>query len=156
IVFTTGYPVCLPSTVPRPFVDVLDFNNNNNRTETLVAQSSATGIGDLLCPNTNRVANPPHTAPDSRRMAPLQLGDHLSVEGNFEIVNGARFFSAWGVTVSRAVTTSSAAGQPDYLFIEEMFIDAPAFQRRRARSLFIGRHSGPDPADIVIWSLHRD
>src|ERR1044072_3539725 len=50
-VFTTGMPSCLPSTVARAFVDTLDVDGDSNTTETLTAQGSASGTGDLLCPS---------------------------------------------------------------------------------------------------------
>jgi hypothetical protein len=96
--FSTGYPLCIPSTVPRPFTDELDFDHNGNTTETLTARSKATGAGDLLCPESNRASL---TAADSRRLAPIVLGDHLTANGNFETVNGVHFLSAWHTTVSR-------------------------------------------------------
>src|SRR5437763_6880994 len=96
--FSTGYPLCIPSTVPRPFTDELDFNHNGNTTETLTAQSNTAGAGDLLCPESNRASLTTLTAADSRRLAPLVVGDHLTVSGNFETINGVHFLSAWHTT----------------------------------------------------------
>jgi len=67
-VFSTGMPSCLPSTVARTFVDTIDVDADLNTTETLTAQSSSTGTGDLLCPATNRTAD--QIVADSRRFAP--------------------------------------------------------------------------------------
>src|SRR2546423_1703734 len=133
--FSTGYPLCIPSTVPRPFTDALDFNQNGNTSETLTAQSDAAGAGDLLCPESNRASL---TAADSRRLAPLQVGDHLTATGNFETINGVHFLSAWHTTVSRALTTNGQLGQPDYMVLNERFIDAPGFPLNRAPGQCIG------------------
>jgi chitodextrinase len=153
-VFAGGMPVCIPSTVPRSFVDTLDLDVDGNTTETLTTQSSATGTGDLLCPSTNRTPN--LIVADSRRFAPIQLGDNLEVEGNFETINNVRFVSAHSTTVSRALGTRNAAGQPDYMFIDEAFVDAPGFQNQRARTLFIGFTTFLGTTDVMIWSLHYD
>jgi hypothetical protein len=151
--FSSGYPMCIPSTVARTFTDTLDVNANNNRTETLTAQAAADGTGDVLCPETNRPAS--NVAADSRRLAPLQVGDNVTVQGNFETIAGVRFLSAWNTKIGRALSTSSTAGQPDYMTMNEMFIDAAGFDRNRARSLFIGATTEVT-SDVNIWSLHRD
>ncbi len=151
--FASGYPLCIPSTVARTFTDVLDFNLNHNTAETLTAQSTAAGAGDLLCPDFNRPAN--LIAGDSRRLAPILVGDHVMLQGNFETVGGTRFLSAWRVRVSAALSTSSAAGQPDYMLLDSMFIDAPGFQVGRIRDEFIGYATAPNP-DVILWSMHRD
>src|SRR4051795_616164 len=150
--YSTGYPLCIPSTQPRDFTDTLDFNNNGNATETLTAKANADGTGDVLCPSTNRTSL---TATDSRRLPPLQVDDDVTVQGNFETVGGVHFLSAWSTMIGRALSTSGAAGQPDYMLLNEMSMDAPGFDLNRARSLFIGAASAAAP-DVVIWSLHRD
>jgi fibronectin type 3 domain-containing protein len=150
--FSTGVPSCLPSTVARSFVDSIDVDADANTTETLTAQSSATGTGDLLCPSTNRT--PDLIVADSRRLVPIQVGDSLEAEGNFETVNGVKFVSAHTTMISRALATRNAAGQPDYLIPDEVGIDAPGFQNQRVRTLFIGFASLD--TDVLIWSLHYD
>jgi len=151
-VFTTGVPSCIPSTVARTFVDTIDVDADLNTTETLTAQSSGTGTGDVLCPSTNRTAN--LIVADSRRFAPIQVGDSIEAEGNFETINGVRFVSAHSTMVFRALATRNVAGQPDYIFLNEVGIDAPGFQNQRARTLFIGFASLN--TDVMIWSLHYD
>ena len=151
-VFSTGVPSCLPSTVARTFVDTLDVDADGNTTETLNAQSTATGTGDLLCPATNRT--PDLLVADSRRFAPIKVGDPIEVEGNFETINGVRFVSAHSTMVLRALATRDVAGQPDYVFLNEVEVDAPGFQNQRARTLFIGFASLN--TDVMIWSLHYD
>ena len=153
--FTTGYPVCLPSTVPRPFVDVLDFNGNGNITELLTAVSTPAGTGDILCPDTNRSINGGQPVDDSRRFAPLQVGDHVTVVGNYETINCVHFLSSHNVQVSRQLSTKNLATQPDYLFISQAFIEAPGFQDQKLASVFFGETTRA-PADIVIWSVHQD
>ena len=91
---------------------------------------------------------------DSRRFAPILVGDSITAEGNYEEVGGVHFLSAHSSTVSSALATSQLPGQPDYMFLDEVGIDAPGFQNRRARSLIIG-YSTLAP-DIMIWSIHYD
>jgi hypothetical protein len=117
ITFSTGYPACLPST-----------QGGGARTRT----SDDAGRGDAFCPDTNRQARP---VLDSSRFAPIQIGDPVNVEGNFERIGGTRFFSAHTLQVGRALTT--ALGQPDYLIFDETGWDAPAFANQRLRLLFI-------------------
>jgi hypothetical protein len=154
-VFSTGYPVCIPSTVPRRFVDVLDLNNDGNTTRRLTARSNVNGNNDLLCPNTNRTnaATEPPVA-DSRRFAPIKLRDSLTAEGNFETINGVRFLSAHTVQVLKGLTTSNLPNQPDYLFLDEVGIDAPGFQNQRIRSLIIG--FATLSTDVLLWTIHYD
>ncbi|HEY4426063.1 MAG TPA: hypothetical protein VGN10_17770 [Pyrinomonadaceae bacterium] len=150
--FSTGVPSCLPSTVTRSFIDTLDIDGDGNVTETLTTTSSATGTGDLLCPSTNRTAD--LIVADSRRFAPIQIGDSVEAEGNFETINNVRFLSAHTTKVGRALGTQNVAGQPDYLLLDEVGIDAPGFQNQRARTLFIG--FGSLNTDVMIWGLHYD
>ena len=143
--FTSGYPLCIPSTVPRPASTVLpDVGANPG--------SDANGVGDRFCPVINRSGR---VAGDSRLMAPLQLGDPVTAEGNFETINGVQFLSSHSTTVSFGLQTSGAANQPDYMFLEEAFIDVAGFQNQRARALFIGFATNPNP-DIMGWSIHYD
>ncbi|HXB67426.1 MAG TPA: Ig-like domain-containing protein [Candidatus Acidoferrales bacterium] len=150
-VFTTGYPLCLPSTRPRTFNDTHGILGGGLRT----AQAAFDGTGDALCPATNRTINNGQPVDDSRRFAPVMLNDHITAEGNFETINGVRFLSSHTFKVSRALTTKTTASQPDYMLLDEVFIDAPGFQNKRARTLFIG-FATIAPADILIWSLHYD
>lgn len=150
--FSTGVPSCIPSTVARTFVDTLDIDGDGNTTESLTTQSTATGTGDLLCPSTNRT--PDLVVADSRRFAPIQIGDSVEAEGNFETINNVRFLSAHTTMISRALGTRDVAGQPDYLTLDEVGIDIAGFQNQRARTLFIGFASLN--TDVMIWSLHYD
>ena len=146
--FATGYPVCIPSTVARSF--------SNPFGTTTTSQANASGIGDYLCPDTNRTAtlNEPPVA-DSRLFAPVKVGDSVLAEGNFETVGGVRFLSAHSSTVQKALSTRNAAGQPDYLFLEEVGYEAPPYQNQRLIALMIG-FTTLAPTDVDIWSLHRD
>ncbi len=150
--FSTGVPSCIPSTVGRTFVDTLDLDGDANITESLTTQSTNTGTGDLLCPSTNRT--PDLIVADSRRFAPIQIGDSVEAEGNFETINDVRFLSAHTTMISRALASRDVPGQPDYLTLDEVGIDAPGFQNQRARTLFIGFASLN--TDVMIWSLHYD
>jgi hypothetical protein len=57
------------------------------------------------------------------------------VTGNFETIDCVHFISANTLKVSDS--HKDDAGQPDYMFIEQAFIEAPGFQDR-----FIQSHSG--------------
>ena len=151
--FSTGYPLCIPSTRPRTFLDVLDFDNNAG-TASVTAQAAADGTGDVLCPDTNRNGTS-LLSDDSRRMAPIVLGDWVQAEGNFETVKGVHFLSSHTTTVSKALQTKNTPDQPDYMYLEEAEIDAPGFQNQRARALLIGFASTPVP-DVLFWTIHRD
>ena len=151
--FSTGYPLCIPSTVPRGFADTLDVNHNGDTTEQLTAQSLPDGTGDLLCPDVNR--NPFNEAVDSRLLAPLLVGDHAVVRGNLDSVGGVRFLSAFATKIGTALSTTNGPDQPDYTVLDSMYIDAPAFQRVRIRDQFLGASTEAD-SDVVLWSVHRD
>lgn len=146
-VFSTGYPWCIPSTVERPFADVLGVGAT-------LARANADGTGDVLCPSTNRTVNGGRPVDDSRRFAPIRVGDSVTAEGNMETVGGVTFLSAHTSMVAVALTTKDLPGQPDYLFLDEAEIDAPGFENDRVRSLFIGFTTLP--SDVLIWSIHRD
>ena len=155
VAFSTGFPACIPSTVPREFVDVLDFNTNGNTTELLTAVSSATGTGDLLCPDTNRSISAGNPVDDSRRFAPIRLGDDIAATGNLETINCVTFVSVNSLKVSKALGTKNLATQPDYMFIEQAFLKAPGFQDQKIESHFFGSTTRA-PADVVVWSVHND
>lgn len=135
--FSTGYPACIPSTVV-----------GGNRTQ----GSDANGIGDLLCPDTNRGGNP---VADSTKFAPIQLGDSLSADGNFEIINGVKFLSAHTIFIGTGLTTADDPNQPDYMIFDEVEWDVPGFQNERVRALFIGFTTLPT-SQLDIFSLHVD
>ena len=147
-VFTTGFPLCIPSTQGRIFTDVLGLG-------TTVARAQADGTGDVLCPTTNRTVSLGLPVDDSRRFAPIMLGDTITAEGNFERIGTVRFLSSHTIMVAKALTTKNLADQPDYLFMDEAFIDLPGFQNQRIRSLFIG-FATKQPEDVLFWSLHYD
>ena len=86
-VFSTGYPMCIPSTTVRtPASNLLGLG--------VLTVADANGAGDTLCPTTNRPANNATPVADSRRFAPILLGDSIMAEGNYEVVDGVRFLSA--------------------------------------------------------------
>jgi hypothetical protein len=147
-VFMTGYPLCIPSTTQRTFTDVLVLGTTS-------AKALPDGSGDVLCPLTNRITNNANPVEDSRRFAPIMVGDSMTAEGNFERINGVRFLSAHSTMVARALTTKNLPDQPDYLFLDEVGIDVAGFQNQRVRTLIIG-FATKSPEDILIWSLHYD
>lgn len=154
-VFSTGFPFCIPSTVSRSFTDVLGLG-------VTTAQANADGSGDVLCPQTNRTISNGQPVDDSRRFAPIMLGDSVTAEGSFEYINGVRFLSAHSSGVARALTTKDLPTQPDYLFLDEVEMDVPGFQNERARTLIIGyatrvaNVAGGTAADVVLWTVHYD
>lgn len=137
VVFSTGYPACIPSTV-----------TGGHR---VVAADSA-GFGDAFCPMTNRDADP---VPDATRFAPLHIGDSVIVQGNFEVINGVRFLSVYDVLVRDAIRTANAPTQPDYMTFDEAEWDVAGFQNERARVLLIGFSTHPS-SQLDIFSLHVD
>ncbi|TAN40736.1 MAG: hypothetical protein EPN25_06495 [Nitrospirae bacterium] len=148
-VFISGFPLCIPSTTQRTFVDVLGLG-------TTTAQGLANGTGDVLCPSTNRTISNGQPVDDSRRFAPIMLGDSITAEGNYETINCVRFISSHTMIVSRALTTKFGdLTQPDYMFLDEVGLDAAGFQNQRARTLLIGFTTESD-TDVMVWSLHRD
>ncbi|MDO8988881.1 MAG: Ig-like domain-containing protein [Sideroxyarcus sp.] len=154
-VFATGYPLCIPSTVARPFAGLPGIPGVLT-VPAGTAQSGADGTGDLLCPSANRTpaaVTEPAVA-DSRRFAPIVVGDHVVAEGNFETVNAVRFLSAHTTNVSKGLTTRADASQPDYIFLAEVEMDAPGFQNQRARSLIIG--FATQAPDVLLWTVHYD
>jgi hypothetical protein len=147
--FATGYPVCIPSTATN--------------TTTRLVGGNASGVGDPLCPATNRsqIADPgrPPAAviagelvPESRRFAPVQVGDSLTANGNYEVLNGQEFFSAWRVQVHAKLTTRNDPTQPDYITFEESNWDVPIFYLNRVRTLMIGGSTLNREFDV--FSLH--
>jgi hypothetical protein len=157
-VFSSGYPFCIPSTVPRTASVALPSLVGVTIPALAVGttvQAASDGTGDALCPTTNRTINNGQPVDDSRRFAPIMMGDSVTAEGNFELVNGVQFLSAHTTMIgNNALATKNDPDQPDYIFLDEVGVDAAGFQNQRARTLFIG-FSSLD-TDVVIWSIHRD
>ena len=161
---STGYPMCIPSTVARgPF----DFDVNNNGAieagETgLTAVAASDGSGDILCPVANHPAGPAtgtlnatNIAADSRVFAPIQIGDTVTAEGNFENIGGAVFLSAHTVGVNVGLVTVDSPNQPDYMIFDEVGWDIPGFQNQRIRDLLIGFTTLQNPG-VDIFGLYYD
>jgi len=146
IAFTTGYPAGIPSTIPlgqRPGFRVGD---------SATAAASASGVGDPLCPVTNRTSVP---VPDSTRFAPIRVGDSIAAEGNFEEVAGERFLSCHTLTVMAGLVTQDSPTQPDYMTFDEVEWDVPAFQNQRSRMLMIG-FTTLNASQVDVFALHVD
>jgi hypothetical protein len=158
----TGYPMCIPSRVARPFVGLEAQGagpadpNFSPAVPAQIAQSSALdpARGDVLCPDTNRPVTQSGLVNDSRFMAPIRLGDEVKLEGNFETVNGVRFLSFHSSVTEIALETRRNLSQPDYLAPDEVEQDAPGYENLRARTLLIG-FSTLRP-DVLLWTLHYD
>lgn len=147
--FMSGFPVCIPSSV------VPKNDEGGFTTARRFGASSVTGEGDPFCPATNRppvVVDP--IALDSRRFAPLKVGDNVFVNGNVEVVDGVRFVSAHSATVNVGLMTYNVADQPDYVQISEIVWDLPNFGRNRARFRALGQ--GTLPGTSLTGNLGSD
>ena len=155
-VAVTGYPMCIPSRTARNWAGLPTQGTGPNASAAVsggAAQLTA-ATDDALCPASNRPADPNTPATDSRRFAPIQVGDPIELEGNFETVNGVRFLSFHSSTTRVAIATKTALTQPDYIAPDEVELDAPGFNNLRIRGLFIGYSTLPP--DILFWTVHYD
>jgi len=158
---STGYPMCIPSTVERgPFnFDVNYLDGIDLAPPAVTAQAASDGTGDILCPQSNRPPANPTTgevvAGDSRVFAPIKIGDHVTAEGNFERIGGATFLSAHTVGVSVGMVTALSPFQPDYMIFDEVGWDIPGFQNQRVRDLLIGFSTLQNPG-VDIFGLYYD
>ena len=158
---STGYPMCIPSTV-APARGPFDFDTNRDGVigagETgLTAQANPDGTGDILCPQSNRAGTP---VADSRLFAPIQIGDSVNAEGNFETIGGVTFLSAHTVGVNAGLTTDDTlvggvSFQPDYIVFDEVGWDVPGYQNQRVRDLLIGFSTDSTP-EVDIFALYGD
>ncbi|MGB5471915.1 MAG: hypothetical protein WBQ78_00375, partial [Gammaproteobacteria bacterium] len=152
---STGYPMCIPSTVPRGPFD-FDINRDGDTADAgetgIVAVATGTGTGDALCPTGNRGVDP---VGDSRLFAPIQLNDHVNADGNFETIDGVTFLSAHTVGVSVGLTTDDTAFQPDYMIFDEVGWDIPGFQNQRVRDLLIA-FGTLGTTQIDVFGLYYD
>ncbi len=151
---STGYPMCIPSTVSRgPYSFDVNRNGVIDPGESgLNAVAAPNGTGDALCPESNRGVDP---VGDSRLFAPIQVNDHVNAEGNFETIDGVTFLSAHTVGVSVGLTTDQNAFQPDYMIFDEVGWDIPGFQNQRVRDLLIA-FGTLGPTHIDIFGLYYD
>jgi len=143
MVFSNGYPMCIPSTV-----------TGGART----TGSDADGNGDEFCPNYNRegpVRGNGTEATDSRFQAPLQIGDMMSAEGNVESINGVTFFSCHSAANGKAITSRDDPTQPSYLMADEVEWDAPGFNNERVKVLMIG-FSTLDSSQVDMFAVDLD
>jgi len=143
VVFSNGYPMCIPSTV-----------TGGART----SGSDANGEGDEFCPNFNRegpVRGNGTEAVDSRFQAPVQLGDFVSAEGNVENIHGQSFFSCHTMVNGKAITTRDDTTQPSYIMADEVEWDAPGFANERVKVLLIG-FSTLDSSQVDIYAMDVD
>ena len=137
-----GYPLCIPSTVTG--------GERNTGSDSL-------GQGDEFCPASNRILGgvSGREVPDSRRFVPFQVGDDVGGEGNWETINGVRFFSCHTISTAYGFVTRRTPDQPDYMTMAEVEWDAPGFQNERNKSLFIG-FSTLEDSPMDIYALHVD
>ena len=144
--FGTGYPVCIPST-----------NNTLGNRDDDAGANILTGEGDEFCPVWNRNFEGPlnRTVPDSTFFVPLQVGDPIGIEGNFEVINGVRFFSSYGGMVQLGLKTKNQDDQPDYMIYDEVEGDVPPFDNARIKSLCIA-FTTIDDMHVHTYKLHKD
>ncbi len=135
--FSTGYPACIPST------SIAGLRESG---------SDANGIGDPFCPDFNLNRTP---AQDSRFFAPIQIGDSVTADGNYETIGGVTFLSAHTILVMDAVTTADDPNQPDYMIFDEVEWDTAGFQNDRVRMLLIGFTSLGN-ANVDVFTLQVD
>lgn len=161
ITFTTGYPAAIPSNVPlnlRPGFLPGDGGGNSGPGGG-GGGGGAPGLApnDPFAPASNRPlgAGQGGVAGDSRRFAPILVGDYIHAEGNWEDVAGVQFVSAHTLKVLHSLTTRAAIDQPDYMTFDEVEWDAPGFQNQRVRLLLIGFTTLPD-SQLTVYSLHND
>ena len=155
----TGYPMCLPSRTARTWAGLPEQGTGVDLSPAVAggaarANAGNNANGDPLCPHTNRTINAGNPINDSRFFAPIQVGDHITVEGNFETVNGVRFVSFHTSTTQALLGTKTSLSQPDYLIPDEVEHDGPGFQNKRARTLLIGYSTLPP--DVLFWTIHYD
>ncbi len=148
ITATTGVPMTIPSTVPvsqrSGFDPVGDAAIAN-------AASNGSGVGDPFAPQGNRLT----PMLDSRFFAPINVGDSLTCEGNFEFIAGQYFLSVHTVFVHDALLTRRTPDQPDYFIWDEVEWDAPGFSNLRVKCLYIGFSSLSLP-EVDMYALHVD
>ena len=150
--FTTGMPACIPSTNntlgDRP-TNSGSGNNNGGADED--------GEGDPFCPMWNRDFEGPigRTVPDSRFFVPMVVGDPVSFDGNYEIVDGVKFFSAYAGAVQLGLKTKDDDNQPDFITWDEVENDVPPFDNARIKSLCIG-FSTLDSSQVTCYKLMHD
>ena len=144
LVATSGYPVCIPSTV----------TGIGARTQ---GADATTGAGDAFCPLSNRALGGGSglQVPDSTFQYPLGIGDNVGGEGNWETVNGVRFFSSHTFTLLTKLETRETPDQVDYLTMAEVEWDAAGFANHRVKALFIG-FSTLDSSQVDMFSLQLD
>jgi len=159
---STGYPMCIPSTIARGPFD-FDINRDGDTLDPgetgIIAQAAADGTGDFLCPQSNR-PGAGVVVDDSRLFAPVQIGDSVNAEGNFETIGGVTFLSAHTVGVNAGLTTDDTlvggvSFQPDYIVFDEVGWDIPGYQNQRVRDLLIGFATDSTP-EVDIFALYGD
>jgi hypothetical protein len=153
---STGYPMCIPSTIARTYDFDVDKSGviDDPAEKDLTAIAAPDGSGDTLCPQSNRpgvgvVVN------DSRLFAPIKTGDSVNADGNFETIGGVTFLSAHTVGVNAGLTTANDAFSPDYIVFDEVGWDVPGYQNQRVRDLLIGFATLANP-QVDIFGLYGD
>lgn len=140
-----GYPQCIPST----------NDSYGSRTQ---GANATTGFGDEFCDMSNRfdlTGGDGRTVADSRIFMPVRVGDNFGGEGNWETVNGERFFSMHSAGTLVQLYTRPVSDQPDYLTLAEAEWDCAPWSNDRVKCLFIGFSTLPD-SQVDGFALHID
>ncbi|MGE4620219.1 MAG: Ig-like domain-containing protein, partial [Planctomycetota bacterium] len=150
--FTTGFPACIPSTNSTLGDRPTNSGSGNNN-----GGANSDGVGDPFCPMWNREFEGPlgRTVPNSRFYVPLVVGDPIGVDGNYEVIDGVKFFSAYGGFVQLGLKTKDLPNQPDFIIADEVENDIPPFDNARIKSLVIG-FSTLDSSQVTTYKLHMD
>jgi hypothetical protein len=140
--FKTGYPMCIPSRIVKAGHPTA---------------ANAAGLGDPLCPDTNRTAAiaPNFFVQDSRRFAPMKLGDTVTAMGGFVTVGGVTFLTAHTVTDLLGLSTRETADQPDYMVLERSQWGVAPFPESHVRAVFSGFTTLPN-SQLDIFALRVD
>lgn len=140
--FKDGYPACLPS---------------RSVTSSHPVAAGPTGAGDPLCPDTNRTAAvaPNFFVNDSRRFAPVQVGDTVAASGGFVTVGGVTYLSAHTINVILGLSTRETADQPDYVSFERVVWALAPFPETHSRAVFTGFSTLPN-SQLDIFALRVD
>ncbi|MEC9476847.1 MAG: tandem-95 repeat protein [Planctomycetota bacterium] len=150
--FSTGMPACIPSTN-----NTLGDRGTNSGPGNNNGGANDEGVGDPYCPQWNREFEGPigRTVPDSTRFVPMVVGDPVGFDGNYEIVDGVKFFSAYAGTVQLGLKTKDQDDQPDFITWDEVENDVPPFDNARIKSLCIG-FSTLDSSQVTCYKLQFD
>ncbi len=150
--FLTGFPACIPNTpsttVPDPNCPI------TNRPDVLNPATFAFSAANFAA---GGVLPPVPMAADSRRFAPIWVGDSVIATGNIEVVGGVQFLSARAAQILVDLTTNRAdPTQPEYLFIDETSVTSGPAVEGHIFDPRVRLKSSDHVEAIDIFTLHFD